>query len=100
MDDIYLVIEPQETNIYLVLENSTGGGGGNANIMRKYKTGANVIGNSVSLASDNIPDDCLIQVYINGVTGWFSPTYNDDTKVIDNLPDTVNSDILKFVITY
>lgn len=102
MDDIYLVIEPQVTEIYLVLENVTSGGtgGGNANIMRVYKTGSDVISNSISLVSDSVPEDSSIQVYINGVTGYFSPNYNEDSKIMDNLPDTSNSDTIKIVITY
>ena len=69
MDDIYLVIEPQVTEIYLVLENSTGGGGLFAAdiVMGEIPTGL-INGSNATFTSLSpfIPEKLIVER--NGVT--------------------------------
>lgn len=101
MDDIYLIIEPQETNIYLVLENSISGGGlfSSDIVMGEIPNGL-INGGNATFTSQFpfIPEKIIVER--NGVTQRkntdYSTTGNNTINLTFN-PETGESILINYI---
>lgn len=101
MDDIYLVIEPQVTEIYLVLENVTGGGGlfSSDIVMGEIPTGLiNGANATFTSLSPFIPEKLIVER--NGITQRKNIDYTTTGNNTINLtfsPDTGESILINYI---